>query len=158
MSLKDRLSTCIPTVFKCWGASWIGFLIAMVPLYIFRGLYHDMATKAVREDLLMAVFGWLASCAFLMWITWRSDAAEKTPPQNALINALITAGIYGLVWIITQGSYFFAAAGFHLVELLSGGKHALWAVILSALIWCAGYVGAICLGSLLARRRREKTR
>ncbi len=158
MSLKDRLSTCIPTVFKCWGSSWIGFLVAMLPLYIFRGLYHDMATKAAREDLLMTVFGWLASCAFLLFITWRSDAAEKLAPRNVLINALITAGIYGLVWIIFQGGYAVAAAGFHLVELLSREERAMWAVILSALIWCAGYVGAICLGSYLARRRREKAK
>jgi len=44
MKIKLIKSSIVGAVIM-WGASWIGFLVSFIPLYIFRGVYHDMATK-----------------------------------------------------------------------------------------------------------------
>ena len=63
---KETVKSSFVGAVIMWGASWIGFLVSFIPLYIFRGVYHDMATKERLEDVIMTAFGMLGAVVFLL--------------------------------------------------------------------------------------------
>ena len=74
---KETVKSSFVGAIIMWGASWIGFLVSFIPLYIFRGIYHDMATKEHLEDIIMTVFGLLGALLFLLIYYSRNEDAEK---------------------------------------------------------------------------------
>lgn len=143
-----------------WGASWIGFLVSFIPLYIFRGVYHDMATKERLEDVIMTAFGMLGAVVFLLIYYSRNEDAEKTEIKESAVRAALSSAIYGIVWIITGCNYLVGAYGFHLATLFGENqeyKPVFTGVIISAIICMLLYSGASILGSAIARKRKIKS-
>ncbi|MBQ4139813.1 MAG: hypothetical protein IJD70_00610 [Clostridia bacterium] len=159
MKIKLIKSSIVGAVIM-WGASWIGFLVSFIPLYIFRGVYHDMATKERLEDVIMTAFGMLGAVVFLLIYYSRNEDAEKTEIKESAIRAALSSAIYGIVWIITGCNYLVGAYGFHLATLFGENqeyKPVFTGVIISAIICMLLYTGASILGSAIARKRKIKS-
>lgn len=157
---KELIKSSIVGAVIMWGASWIGFLVSFIPLYIFRGVYHDMATKERLEDVIMTAFGMLGAVVFLLIYYSRNEDAEKTEIKESAVRAALSSAIYGIVWIITGCNYLVGAYGFHLATLFGENqeyKSVLTGVIISAIICMLLYTGASILGSAIARKRKIKS-
>ena len=157
---KELIKSSIVGAVIMWGASWIGFLVSFIPLYIFRGVYHDMATKERLEDVIMTAFGMLGAVVFLLICYSRNEDAEKTEIKESAVRAALSSAIYGIVWIITGCNYLVGAYGFHLATLFGENqeyKPVLTGVIISAIICMILYTGASILGSAIARKRKIKS-
>ena len=157
---KELIKSFIVGAVIMWGASWIGFLVSFIPLYIFRGVYHDMATKERLEDVIMTAFGMLGAVVFLLIYYSRNEDAEKTEIKESAIRAALSSAIYGIVWIITGCNYLVGAYGFHLATLFGENqeyKPVFTGVIISAIICTLLYTGASILGSAIARKRKIKS-
>lgn len=157
---KELIKSSIVGAVIMWGASWIGFLVSFIPLYIFRGVYHDMATKERLEDVIMTVFGMLGAVAFLLIYYSRNEDAEKTEIKESAVRAALSSAIYGIVWIITGCNYLVGAYGFHLATLFGENeeyKPIFTGVIISAILCMLLYTGATILGSTIARKRKIKS-
>ncbi len=158
---KELIKTSIVGAIIMWSASWIGFLVSFIPLYIFRGVYHDMATKEHMEDVIMTIFGMLGAVAFLLIYYSRNEDAEKLGAKESYFRSLISAGIYALVWIVTGCNYLVGAYGFHFASLFGENdnrKPVILGVIVSAVICALIYAAVSILGCSIARKRREKAR
>ena len=157
--MKKMIKSSIVGAVIMWGASWIGFLVSFIPLYIFRGVYHDMATKERLEDVIMTAFGMLGAVVFLLIYYSRNEDAEKTEIKESAVRAALSSAIYGIVWIITGCNYLVGAYGFHLATLFGENqeyKPVFTGVIISAIICMLLYTGASILGSAIARKRKIK--
>ncbi len=157
---KELIKSSIVGAVIMWGASWIGFLVSFIPLYIFRGVYHDMATKERLEDVIMTVFGMLGAVVFLLIYYSRNEDAEKAEIKESAVRAALSSSIYGIVWIITGCNYLVGAYGFHLATLFGENeeyKPVFTGVIISAIICMLLYTGASILGSIIARKRKIKS-
>jgi len=157
---KELIKSSIFGAVIMWGASWIGFLVSFIPLYIFRGVYHDMATKERLEDVIMTAFGMLGAVVFLLIYYSRNEDAEKTEIKESAVRAALSSAIYGIVWIITGCNYLVGAYGFHLATLFGENqeyKPVFTGVIISAIICMLLYIGASILGSAIARKRKIKS-
>ena len=97
---KELIKSSIVGAVIMWGASWIGFLVSFIPLYIFRGVYHDMATKERLEDVIMTAFGMLGAVVFLLIYYSRNEDAEKTEIKQSAVRAALSSAIYGIVGLI----------------------------------------------------------
>ena len=157
---KELIKSSIVGAVSMWGASWIGFLVSFIPLYIFRGVYHDMATKERLEDVIMTAFGMLGAVVFLLIYYSRNEDAEKNEIKESAVRAALSSAIYGIVWIITGCNYLVGAYGFHLATLFGENqeyKPVFTGVIISAIICMILYTGASILGSAIARKRKIKS-
>ena len=157
---KETVKSSFVGAVIMWGASWIGFLVSFIPLYIFRGIYHDMSTKEHLEDIIMTVFGLLGALLFLLIYYSRNEDAEKTEIKESAVRAALSSAIYGIVWIITGCNYLVGAYGFHLATLFGENeeyKPVFTGVIISAILCMLLYTGASILGSALARKRKIKS-
>ena len=157
---KETVKSSFVGAVIMWGASWIGFLVSFIPLYIFRGVYHDMATKERLEDVIMTAFGMLGAVVFLLIYYSRNEDAEKTEIKESAVRAALSSAIYGIVWIITGCNYLVGAYGFHLATLFGENqeyKPVFTGVIISAIICMILYTGASILGSAIARKRKIKS-
>ena len=157
---KELIKSSIVGAVIMWGASWIGFLVSFIPLYIFRGVYHDMATKERLEDVIMTAFGMLGAVVFLLIYYSRNEDAEKTEIKESTVRASLSSAIYGIVWIITGCNYLVGAYGFHLATLFGENeeyKPVFTGVIISAILCMLLYTGASILGSTIARKRKIKS-
>ena len=157
---KELIKSSIVSAVIMWGASWIGFLVSFIPLYIFRGIYHDMATKERLEDVIMTAFGMFGAVVFLLIYYSRNEDAEKTDIKESAVRAALSSAIYGIVWIITGCNYLVGAYGFHLATLFGENeeyKPVFTGVIISAIICMLLYTGASILGSAIARKRKIKS-
>ena len=157
---KELIKSSIVGAVIMWGASWVGFLVSFIPLYIFRGVYHDMATKERLEDVIMTAFGMLGAVVFLLIYYSRNEDAEKTEIKKSAVRAALSSAIYGIVWIITGCNYLVGAYGFHLATLFGENqeyKPVFTGVIISAILCMLLYTGASILGSAIARKRKIKS-
>ena len=157
---KELIKSSIVGAVIMWGASWIGFLVSFIPLYIFRGVYHDMATKERLEDVIMTAFGMLGAVVFLLIYYSRNEDAEKNEIKESAFRAALSSAIYGIVWIITGCNYLVGAYGFHLATLFGENeeyKPVFTGVIISAILCMLLYTGASILGSAIARKRKIKS-
>ena len=157
---KELIKSSIVGAVIMWGASWIGFLVSFIPLYIFRWVYHDMATKERLEDVIMTAFGMLGAVVFLLIYYSRNEDAEKTEIKESAVRAALSCAIYGIVWIITGCNYLVGAYGFHLATLFGENqeyKPVFTGVIISAILCMLLYTGTSILGSAIARKRKIKS-
>ena len=151
---------------KIWGSSWLAFLVAFVPLYIWRGLSqsHGEETRALGQNILMGVIGLCFGFLFLMLLQAKSDEAGRLGDKETLVCASWAVVIYVLAWLFLyfvreKNNVMIAAGGFYFSCLLGVGadERPTWlASLLTALIFGAVYFVAILLGARLARRRKAR--
>ncbi|MBQ7337252.1 MAG: hypothetical protein IJW40_02235 [Clostridia bacterium] len=154
-SVKDAIFCAV----SMYGAAWLAFLFAMIPLYIFRGGYHNSANKEMYENLLQSVVGIVLTTVFLTLIYRQRDEMGKKSVREVTVSALIGGGIYGLVWIVSGDSYLISVNGHHLGILLSAqadGSPTFLGTVSGAIISCSLYVVGVLIGSFFARRKRKK--
>ncbi len=158
---KLKIGYVFLTTLKIWGAAWIAFLVALVPVYIWRGAYHKPEVAARGENILMSVIGAVIGFVALMLIHGKSDEAERLTDKAMWIVAFGSVSIHAaagvLLWVVGQdNNYPIAVCGYHLAKLFPFGATVVSA-LLSALIYGAFYVLAIVLGTKMAQRRRART-
>ena len=160
---KVKIGDIFLTTLKIWGSAWIAYLIAMVPLYIWRGIYHEPEFAARGEHIIMSLVGAIVGFVALLLIHGRSDAAERMTDKDMWQHALYSVGIYIIawmpLWIIAENNYVVATCGYHLIHLFAfgpDGQPTVASALLAALIYGVFYMRAIVLGTKMARRRRTK--
>jgi formate-dependent nitrite reductase membrane component NrfD len=157
-NIKTLLADGFLSFAYMYGSAWIAFLISMIPMYIFRGTYHNSTNKELYENLLRMSIGLIVSSVSLILRYRSGDSVGKKTAKEAFFSALIGGGFYWLLWVICGGIYVIAVDGYCLAVLI--GKHsngnptALGATI-SATVFCSVYVGAVLLGSYFARKKRN---
>ena len=141
-----------------YGSAWIAFLISMIPMYIFRGSYHNSTNKELYENLLRISIGLVISSISLILRYRTGDGVGRKSAKEALLSALIGGGFYWLLWVICGGIYVIAVDGYCLAVLIgkhSNGNPTALGAIISATVFCSVYVADVLLGSYLARKKRS---
>ena len=157
-NIKSMLSDALLCFVSMYGSAWIAFLIGMIALYIFRGVYHNSATREMYENLLGMSIGLLISFALLVLRYRSQDGIGKKTAKEMTISALIGGGIYWLLWVISGGIYAVAVNGYYLCVLIGrqkNGNPTAPGALVGATVFCAVYIAAVILGSFLARRKRN---
>lgn len=162
--MKTRLGDIFIGALRILAAAWLGFLVAFLPLYIFRGVYHK-PDAAIWEDVLMAAVGIIAGALILMLLIARNDRSAKLDNKCMYIEAGGAVGVYAAAWLIAWlfggNNYIVAACGYHLSRLIGANEElrpTFWGALGGAVICCAFYMGAMVLGVLIARHGKNKGR
>ena len=164
MKKKEKKFNVFVALVRLVAALWLGFLFAIVPMYIFRGTYHDAATKATYENLILTVVSVVAAALCLILLYRADDEAARMDGRDALKAALIPTAIHVLLCaLISWTKYPLILLGgvFPLAELLSPGAHNIteqpaWSWIVAALMVAPILAVAVYVGCLAARRKRQK--
>ena len=162
MTLSERSGGMMLSALRIWAAAWITFLISIVPLYVFRGNYHDVLTRDQYERVLMTFIGLVFGTAICLLLTARNERTARLTRKEGLIEAGGAVGVYCFAWLlllIGGNNYLIAVCGHYLQQLLglaADGNPTFGASFLAMLIYGACYFGATALGTYLARKRHLK--
>ena len=164
--MKRRILQYLISVAWRIGSLWAGFLVAMIPLYIFRGIYHDMATKATLENIINLLFMLLTSVIVMFFVYRGNDETAKFDKKELIRLLLIPAAIHFVLCALlcwSKFAYLLLSEGFSLARLLSPDAHDItkqpaWSVLVAALIVTPIPSLGVFLGCLSARKKREKER
>lgn len=162
--MKYKIGGILISTLRILASAWLGFLVAFLPLYIFRGTYHN-ADAALWEDVLMSAVGIIAGALILMVLTARTDRYEKIDDKQMFIEVGGAAGVYSIAWIIAWffggNNYLVSASGYHLSRLIDANEK-LRPTFLGMLgglaVCCAVYMAAIVVGARISRQRNNKER
>ncbi len=162
--MKKLIAPAALTVLKIWASVWLTFLVSMIPLYILRGQsFASPEQKDFFENLIMALVGLLVGFLFLMLLQRGTDSAERMTFRESFAVAGMAAGTYflltALLWVIGRNNYIFAGCLYHLECLLGAaesGRPSFLGMLLGSLIGGGVQLGALVLGSHLAKRRRRR--
>ncbi len=159
---KSFRSSLLLTI-KIWSSAWMAFFISLIPMYIWRGIYHgDFDIRSLGENIIIATVGIIVGFFVLMLRHGKSDEAERLSNAEMCQNAGLAVGIYiaawMLVWVIAKNNYLIACCGYHL-EIIFGlnadNRPTFFSAITAALIYGFFYFLAIILGTKMAQKRRN---
>ena len=154
-TFKDSILWSLKMLGACWGA-WV---ISVIPLYIFRGLYNYDATRLFWEELLMGSLGMIFSTIIIYIFSVKTDYFEKADKSYVKSLAIKSSVIYGIVCILTMGYYPVAVTVSHISKFiiyLFGAKYALFALVGASALLNTLFAFAIIKGAEIARKRRKK--
>lgn len=162
--MKNRIVQYLVSTVWRLGSLWAGFLVAMLPLYIVRGAYHDTATKATLENIVTLLFLLVVSVIVMFFVYRSNDEAAKYDTKE-LIGMLIVPVIIHFVlcavlcW--SKVSYLLLSEGYAFARLVAPGasditKQPAWSVLVAALVVTPVPSLGVYLGCLSARRKRKK--
>ncbi len=162
--MKEKKFNSFVAVVRLVGSLWLGFLVSFVPLYIFRGNYHDAGTKTTYENLIITVISVIvaALCLFLMYRS--DDEAAKMEKRDTLKLAVIPSVIHILLCTLiswTKYPAYLLGGALSLASLLAPEAHGTevypaWSWILAVLIITPILAVSVFVGCLAAKRKREK--
>lgn len=154
-TFKDSVLWSLKMLGACWGA----WLISIIPLYIFRGLYNFDASRLFWEELIMAFLGIIISPIIIYIFAIKTDYFEKAEKNYVRSLAIKSSVIYAAVCVISMGYYPVSVTVSHISRFLlylSGGSLGFIALILASAMLNALFAVAIIKGAAVARKRREK--
>ena len=164
MKKKEKNFNLFVALVRLVGALWLGFLVSFVPLYIFRGSYHDVATKTTYENVLISTISIFTAMAFLFFLYRSDDEAAKMKRGDAIRVSVVPAAVHVLLCTLicwTKYPLILLGGAFPLASLIAPGAHnvteqAFWSWIVAALITAPFLIVSVYGGCLAARRKREK--
>ena len=162
--MKEKISLYLVATIKRVGALWIGFLVALIPLYILRGSIHDLNTLAIVESLLNYLIVVMSAALFLFLLYRRDDTAAKLDNEGIVGLTVIPTVIHLLLCVLmcwNKYVYVFLSAAFSITHLLAPGAHditeqAIWSILVASLIITPIPAVGVFFGCLSARRKRRK--
>lgn len=158
---KPILKDYILWALKFYGCSWLAWAVSMIPLYIFRGLYHYDETRPFWENILVSIIGISVAAVAVYFFAVKTDEFEKADPKYVKKLAIGSGIAYTLICTLSFGYYPVCVLATHLASVLivlSRGFLALIIIPLSAAIINAVFAFAVIKGAAKARIRREKYR
>ncbi|MBE6542992.1 MAG: hypothetical protein E7675_01185 [Ruminococcaceae bacterium] len=156
---KASLKESIIWALKMLGASWGAWLISIVPLYIFRGLYNYDATRLFWEEVIMSVLGTIFSSIIIYIFAVKADEFERADTSYVKSLAIKSSVIYGIICVVSMGYYPLSVIASHIARFITyliGGKLYIAALIIASTILNTFFAFAIIKGSKRARKRRQK--
>lgn len=156
---KATFKDTILWALKMLGASWGAWVISIIPLYIFRGLYNYDATRLFWEELIMSVLGIIFSTVIIYIFAVKTDYFEKADKSYVKSLAIKSSVFYGLVCVISMGYYPVSVTINHItrfISYLTGGILGIFALVIAAAILNTLFALAIIKGAKKARKRRQK--
>lgn len=162
--MKEKISLYLVATIKRVGALWIGFLVALIPLYILRGSIHDLNTLAIVESLSNYLIVVMSAALFLFLLYRRDDTAAKLDNEGIVGLTVIPTVIHLLLCVLmcwNKYVYVFLSAAFSITHLLAPGAHditeqAIWSILVASLIITPIPAVGVFFGCLSARRKRRK--
>lgn len=162
--MKEKISLYLVATIKRVGALWIGFLVALIPLYILRGSIHDLNTLAIVESLSNYLIVVMSAALFLFLLYRRDDTAAKLDNEGIVGSTVIPTVIHLLLCVLmcwNKYVYVFLSAAFSITHLLAPGAHditeqAIWSILVASLIITPIPAVGVFFGCLSARRKRRK--
>jgi len=162
--MKEKISLYLVATIKRVGALWIGFLIALIPLYILRGNIHDPNVLTIVEPLSNYLIVVLSAALFLFLLYRRDDTAAKLDNKGIIGFAVIPTIIHLLLCVLmcwTKYVYVLLSSAFSITNLLAPGAHditeqATWSILVASLIITPIPAVGVFFGCLSARKKRRK--
>lgn len=162
--MKEKISLYLVAVLKRIAALWVGYLVAIVPLYILRGNYHDMATLETLENILLAATASVVSPLLLFFLYRTDDHAARLDSKGVLALAVVPSVIHLLCCVLLCWSkyvYILLSGAFSFACLLSPGadsivEQPIWSVLVASVIATAIPAIGVYLGCRAAGRKRQK--
>ena len=103
--MKKYFSIIFENALKVWGASWIGFLVVVIPLYVMRG--KGVSTKI--QDIVSAIIcGVSVMVALFLFFIWEGRKKEfmNAPMKALLFNSAVPVLLWALVGSVLRGDSF----------------------------------------------------
>ena len=103
--MKKYFSIIFENALKVWGASWIGFLVVVIPLYVMRG--KGVSTK--MQDIVSAIIcGVSVMVALFLFFIWEGRKKEfmNAPIKELVLNSIIPVLLWALVGSVLRGDSF----------------------------------------------------
>lgn len=154
------------TALKIWGAAWLGMLVCLIPVYIFRGISDSSEEiKALVQDIIIVTVGVAAASVILMLLVARSDESERWTQKEAWKISLGAVGIYCFAWMVCwiffANNVYVSAAGLYFSNMIDQGEDGFptfFGAFFGALNYGIFYAGAIFCGWRISSRRAQKRR
>lgn len=156
---KATFKDSILWALKMLGASWGAWVISIVPLYIFRGLYNYDATRLFWEEVLMSVLGIIFSTVIIYIFSVKTDEFERADKKYVKSLAIKSSVFYGIICVVSMGYYPLSVIVSHIsrfISYLTGGILGIFALVIASAILNTLFAIAIIKGAGRARKRREK--
>lgn len=162
--MKEKKFNNFVALVRLVGSLWLGFLISFVPLYIFRGNYHETANKTTYENIITTLISLFCAMVFLFFMYRADDEAAKMERKDMLRSAAIPSVIHILLCTLiswTKYPAYLLGGALSLASLLAPDAHGTevypaWAWIVAALIIAPFLAASVFGGCLAAKRKREK--
>ena len=164
MKKREKRFNLFVALVRLVGALWLGFLVSFLPLYIFRGMYHDVATKPTYESLIISTISIIAAMACLFLLYREDDEAAKMERKDIIKASLIPVALHVLLCTLiswTKYPIILLGGAFEVASLLAPGSHSIveqasWSWIVAALITAPFLMASVYGGCLAAGRKRKK--
>lgn len=164
--MKHKIPQYLVATLYRIGALWGGFLISMIPLYIVRGMHMDISVKDTVENLVTLLVLLATSVVILFFVYRGNDEAAKLDNKDLISLLWIPTVLHLALCVMLCWSkyvYVFLSEGYALARLISPGakditEQSVWSVLVASLIVTAIPSIGVLLGSLAARKKREKER
>ena len=160
------VGTVFLTTLKIWGSAWIGMLISLIPVYIYRGVSQSPEDiKGMVQNIIIVMVGLLMASAALIFLVGRSDESERWTRKETCKIAVGAVAIYVLIWMIywifSPNNVYVSVTGLYLSMMIGKveeGSPTFSGAFWGAVIYGIVYTVAIILGGEIARRRGKKRR
>lgn len=166
--MKERVMSYLLAAVKRIGALWIGFLLAMIPIYACRASIHDINILVVTEPIVTSSVVLLSAAVVLYFLYRGDDRAAKADPKGISGMILMPTLIHALVCVITAFTtnltVISTGMGYAVLELLepaasgiaglSVGVKLLAAVVVPPIPALGAWLG--CLSAQKKRRRQAE--
>ncbi len=155
-SLKTFLSELLLGGVTIYGASWLGFLVAMLPAYIVRWNLHESQTET--EILVTAVFIVLVTALILMFLYRRNDATARSDSLTLWTRMVGSPVLCAL--LAFGGNLLFSPCGFYVAWAVGTPKEDPSALgfLIALPITTIAFAAATYAGYRLALRKRARER
>ena len=160
MTKKDFISKICFNLLKIWGASWLGLLLAWIPVHVVRFFISNTET----DEMLIAFLSGSFTMIVLFIMAYRESYKEAnvkcTIVQKVLI-AIIPAIMHLLICIVTNGSVYVLVGPTYFANFLAEqNMEAVSAthVLLTCLIFDSAYIVSFLLANYFGKKKRIKDR
>lgn len=122
--MKETISLYLVATVKRINALWVGFLVALAPLYIIRANIHDLDTRTIAEALSNFLIVVLSAALFLFLIYRRDDEVAKLNPKGTIAITVIPTVIHLLLCVLICWSkyvYILLSSAYSITHLLAPG-------------------------------------
>ena len=108
--MKKYLGTIALNALKICGASWIGYLVSFIPLYVMRGYQASPITQEIARSIIVCVSAMIALFSFFTWQGRTSEGKQFSVKELILVSAA-PVPVWALVgWAFGGDSFFILTA------------------------------------------------